>query len=417
MRKRYRHAIAFINTLRSTPRGRQIALLLVGGYAAVLVVMIVGISITLDIGYEISTLISDKLGLPAVHSDRINQELQRLIHLNVAVVLVAMLMGLVMVVLITRNALTMLKQVRQSNQQAEYSRAIAEQKTSELARANQELARTNQALVKTNKSLSNSFEKLNETQDQLVQNEKMASLGGLVAGIAHEINTPVGIGVTAASHLQDKITAFRHKFAQGNLTKTEFTQFLELADETCNILHNNLQRAARLINSFKQVAVDQTSEDMRQFNLQQYLDEVLLSLRPKLKKSRVQVNLECPPHIEILSYPGAVSQILTNFIVNSLLHGYDTQDNGQILVRVIEEENGLLLRYCDDGRGVAADTLPKIFDPFFTTRRSDGGSGLGLHLVYNLVCRQLQGRIRAYNNHPRGLCFDIHFPYGGTVLK
>ena len=206
MRRRLKHAIAFINTLRSTPRGRQIVLLLVGGYAAVLVVMVVGISITLDIGHEMTTLISQKLGLPAVHSDRINQELQRLIHLNVGVVIVAMLMGLVMVVLITRNALTMLKQVRQSNQQAEYSRAIAEQKTSELARANQELARTNQALIKTNKNLSNSLEKLNDTQDQLVQNEKMASLGGLVAGIAHEINTPIGIGVTAASHLQDKIT-------------------------------------------------------------------------------------------------------------------------------------------------------------------------------------------------------------------
>ena len=412
MRRRLKHAIAFINTLRSTPRGRQIALLLVGGYAAVLAVMIVGISITLDIGQEITALISHKLGLPAEHSDRINQALQHLIHLNVGVVIIAMLMGLVMVVLITRNALTMLKQVRQSNQQAEYSRAIAEQKTAELARANQELARTNQALIKTNKNLSNSLEKLNDTRDQLVQNEKMASLGGLVAGIAHEINTPVGIGVTAASHLQDKIAAFRQKFSEGAITKTEFNQFLELSDETCTILHNNLQRAARLINSFKQVAVDQTSEDLRQFNLQHYIDEILLSLRPKLKKSKVQITLDCPADLEILSYPGAISQILTNFIVNSLLHGYDAQDNGHILIRVIEEENGLLLRYCDDGCGVPADTLPKIFDPFFTTRRSEGGSGLGLHLVYNLVSRQLQGRIRAYANQPRGLCFDIHVPYG-----
>ncbi|MBI3188300.1 MAG: hypothetical protein HYZ31_10615 [Gammaproteobacteria bacterium] len=412
MRRRLKHTIAFINTLRSTPRGRQIALLLVGGYAAVLAVMILGITITLNIGQEISTLISQKLGLPAEHSHHINQELLRLIHLNVGVVILAMLMGLVMVVLITRNALTMIRQVHQSNQQAEYSRAIAEQKTTELARANQELARTNQALIKTNKNLSNSLEKLNETRDQLVQNEKMAALGGLVAGIAHEINTPVGIGVTAASHLQDKITAFRHKFAEGAITKTEFTQFLELSDETCTILHNNLQRAARLINSFKQVAVDQTSEDLRPFNLQDYIEEVLLSLRPKLKKSSLRVTLDCPPDIEILSYPGAVSQILTNFIVNSLLHGYDTQDSGHILIRVIEEDDGLLLRYCDDGRGVPVETLPRIFDPFFTTRRGEGGSGLGLHLVYNLVSRQLQGRIRAYANQPRGLCFDIHVPHG-----
>ena len=417
MRRRLRHAISFINSLRSTPRGRQIALLLVGGYATVLVVMVLGISITLDIGHEITTLISQKLGLPAEHSDRINQELQRLIHLNVGVVVVAMLMGLVMVVLITRNALTMLKQVRQSNQQAEYSRAIAEQKTTELARANQELARTNQALIKTNKNLSNSFEKLNDTQDQLVQNEKMASLGGLVAGIAHEINTPIGIGVTAASHLQDKITGFRQKFSEGSITKTEFSQFLASSDEACHILLNNIQRAARLINSFKQVAVDQTSEDLRQFHLKHYIEEILLSLRPKLKKSKVRVTLECPQHIELHSYPGAVSQILTNFIVNSLLHGYDAQDSGHISIQVTEEDEGLLLRYCDDGRGVPVDTLPKIFDPFFTTRRSEGGSGLGLHLVYNLVSLQLGGRIRAYANLPQGLGFDIHFPFGGAVLK
>jgi signal transduction histidine kinase len=410
MRPRFKPLFAFINTLQATPRGRHIALLLLTGYAAVVLVMIVGISITLNIGHEITTLVSEKLGLPATHSVSINLELKRLIHLNVGIVIIAMLMGLVMVILITRNTLAMLKQVHQSNQQGEYLSAIAEQKTFELARANQELARTNQALIKTNKNLSNSLEKLNETQDQLVQNEKMASLGGLVAGISHEINTPIGIGVTAASHLLDTTNDFHQKFNAGDITKSEFKKFLDSSSEACNILLNNLQRAARLINSFKQVAVDQTSEDRRLFNLQHYLEEILLSLRPTLKKTNVQITLNCPAHIELYGYPGALSQIITNFIMNSLLHAYSETDAGQILIEITEEKPGLLLHYCDDGCGVEATILPRIFDPFFTTRRGSGGSGLGLHLVYNLVSRQFKGRIRAYANQPCGLCFDIHFP-------
>jgi signal transduction histidine kinase len=391
------------------PRGRHIVFLLIGGYASVLLVMTIGISITLDIGNEITVLISNKLGLPIEHSERINHELQNLIHLNVGIVILALLMGFIMVVMITRNALTMLRQVHQSNQQAEYSRALAEQKTTELAN-------TNRVLIKTNKNLSNSLEKLNDTRDQLVQNEKMASLGGLVAGIAHEINTPIGIGVTAASHLQDKIIAFRQKFSEDNITKTEFNQFLDLANETCRILFNNLQRAARLINSFKQVAVDQASEDLRKFHLRHYIEEILLSLQPTLKKTNIRINIVCPENLELVSYPGALSQIITNFVLNSLLHGYDEQDTGNILIEVEEETEELLLRYSDDGRGVPAENLSKIFDPFYTTRRSDGGSGLGLHLVYNLVSQQLNGRIRAYNNNPNGLAFDIHFPFRGTSI-
>ena len=408
MRWRFKSITSIIKTLNATPRGRHIALLLISGYAAVLLVMIIGISITLDIGHEITSLISDKIGLPVEQSARINLELQRLIHLNIGVVILAMLMGLIMVALITRNTLAILRQVHSSNQQGDYLRTIAEQKSLELAR-------TNQALVKTNRHLNNSLEKLNDTQDQLVQNEKMAALGGLVAGIAHEINTPVGIGVTAASHLLDKITGFQQKFTADNITKTEFQHFLDASTEACHILLNNLQRAARLINSFKQVAVDQTSEHRRQFNLQHYIEEILLSLRPTLKKSNVKITLECPAHIELLGYPGALSQIITNFIMNSLLHGYAAADAGNVLIQISEQPQGLLLHYSDDGCGADAAILPKIFDPFFTTRRSTGGSGLGLHLVYNLVSHQFKGRIRAYANQPRGLCFDIHFPADTTT--
>lgn len=261
---------------------------------------------------------------------------------------------------------------------------------------------------RANEALKKTLDELRQTQDQLVQTEKMASLGSLVAGVAHEINTPLGIGVTAASTLSGRAEELRDSLKAETLTASELNRFLELVEQTTAIILNNLQRGATLVQSFKQVAVDQSTAEHRSFGVRSYLEEILLSLRPKLKKTRVEVELDCDPDLEIDSYPGALSQIITNLVVNALTHAFEPDQDGQILIRVRPTDEGLNLEFRDDGRGITADVLPRIFDPFFTTRRGAGGSGLGLHIIFNLVTQQLGGRIRADSTPGQGTVFTLN---------
>lgn len=260
---------------------------------------------------------------------------------------------------------------------------------------------------RANATLQEALDQLKETQDQLVQTEKMASLGGLVAGVAHEINTPIGVGVTAASTLKSRSEEMRIAFEQEELTASGLHRYFDMVGQSTSILLTNLERAANLIQSFKQVAVDQTSPEIRAFRLAEYIHEILLSLRPKLKKTHIEVRLECDPDLCIRSYPGVLSQVLTNLVMNALTHAYGPNDTGTIVIHIEPIDGGLRLLFRDDGAGIPTDAVPHIFDPFFTTRRNAGGSGLGLHIVYNLVTQQLGGRIRVHSEVGMGTEFTI----------
>jgi PAS domain S-box-containing protein len=252
---------------------------------------------------------------------------------------------------------------------------------------------------------------LRQAQQDLIQAEKMASLGSLVAGVAHEINTPLGNTLTASSHLYDKVLELSVMLDENRLRRSDLLAFVSLLTETTRLMVTNCERAAELVQSFKQVAVDQTSGERRRFDLKRYIDEVLLSLRPRLRKTGHRIMVDCPDHLEIDGYPGALSQLLTNFLLNSLMHAYAPGEAGEITIRVRLIEDGQIeLIYADDGRGIPAELLGRIYDPFFTTRRGSGGSGLGLHIVYNLVTGTLRGQITVASEPDRGTCFIVRFP-------
>ncbi len=265
-------------------------------------------------------------------------------------------------------------------------------------------------LAATNKELTATLERLNQAQKQLIQSEKMASLGGLVAGVAHEINTPVGIGVTAASHLEDKTRAMLDEFRGGALKRASLEEYLGVCDESTHMILANLRRASDLIRSFKQVAVDRSTEEKRVFRLRGYLEQVLLSLRPHLKKTAIVVELECDPELEIDSYPGLWSQIVSNLVMNALQHAFEPGQAGRIGIAAVLEQERLRFTFSDDGRGIAPEHLGKIFEPFFTTYRQKGGSGLGLSIVYNLVTQTMGGTIHVASEPGHGAVFNIMVP-------
>ena len=261
------------------------------------------------------------------------------------------------------------------------------------------------------RELIDSLHHLEMTRSDLVESEKMASLGGLVAGIAHEINTPVGITVSAASYLQDRTQALREKLHGGLLEQADLQSYLDDASNSARLLLSNANRAARLVQSFKQLAVDQASDERRQFALREYVEETLLSLEPELRGMPVAVHVDCPTGIEMDSYPGPLAQVLTNLVLNSLQHAFEPGVPGQIRITArTADADEVVLRYEDDGRGIPADLHRKIFEPFFTTRRGLGGSGLGLHLVYNIVTGRLNGSIGVESRAAGGTLFVIRLP-------
>jgi signal transduction histidine kinase len=260
------------------------------------------------------------------------------------------------------------------------------------------------------KEVNRAVDQLHETQDRLVRNEKMASLGALVAGVSHEINTPVGIGVTAASGLHEHARRLKRLYADDALKKSDLDNFLQLTSESTDIILRNLQRAADLIQSFKQVAVDQASGERRQFAMRRYLEEVLRSLGPKLKRTPHAVNVDCDETLVLDSYPGALAQVLTNLISNSLVHAFPDGRTGRIDIAVRRLSDQVRLEYADDGAGIPPEHLRRVFDPFFTTKRGSGGSGLGMHIVYNLVTQMLGGTIDIASTVGRGTRVTVTFP-------
>ena len=259
-------------------------------------------------------------------------------------------------------------------------------------------------LRQTNQSLIDSMEQLKRAQAELIQNEKLVSLGTLVSGIAHEVNTPLGISITASSHLEEELRRTQVELNENRLTKSGFENFLDECNETVALLTGNLNRAAELIKSFKKVAVDQSSDKVRLVKLGTYVDEIVLSLRPRLKRTPIKVHNDIDPLIEVILSPGALAQIITNLIMNSVIHGFDDgQQEGNIWLRASEQDERLILTYADDGNGMDAQTLKHVYDPFFTTRRSEGGSGLGMNIVYNLVTSKLNGSIDTQSQPGQGV--------------
>ncbi|MBS4047473.1 MAG: PAS-domain containing protein [Alphaproteobacteria bacterium] len=253
---------------------------------------------------------------------------------------------------------------------------------------------------------------LRGAQANLILAEKMASLGSLVAGMSHEISTPLGIGVSAASHLAEEVEQLTNSFRDGQLKRTDLEDFLETATEATRIMQGNLTRAARLIQAFKQVSVDQTTDEVRDFGLGEYLQEIMLSLAPALRRTAHRVEIDCAPHLMIRNRPGALGQIVTNLLMNALQHGYDGRtEPGLIHIAVtVPREGRIVMEFRDNGKGIAADDLPRVFDPFFTTKRGTGGTGLGLHIVYNLVSQVLGGTIAVSSRPGEGTRFTISFP-------
>ncbi|TAD90685.1 MAG: hypothetical protein EAZ99_05195 [Alphaproteobacteria bacterium] len=261
---------------------------------------------------------------------------------------------------------------------------------------------------------------LQTAQEDLVQAERLASLGGLVAGVAHEINTPVGTALTAVTALREQLDGFRSLHASGRLTRSELERFLAGVDLGTDFVFANVRRAAELVASFKQVAVDRTSEQERQFHLVAYLQDVLNSLRPRLRRTPHTVELVGPEELEIVSYPGALSQILTNFITNALMHAFEEDTKGHIRIEVRspsepERHGEVELSVSDDGVGINPALIKRVFEPFVTSRRGSGGTGLGLHIVYNLVTARLGGRISVESTPGQGTRFVIRFPTGLAV--
>lgn len=265
-------------------------------------------------------------------------------------------------------------------------------------------------LSQTNTELHDALERIERTQNHLVNVEKMAALGELVAGVAHEINTPVGVAVTGASFLRERTRQVMEAFESGQLKKSDLDTYIKLAAESSRMLMNNLERAAELVQSFKKVAVDQSSEAMRVFRIVEYTNEVLLSLRPKLKQTRHLVEVEGAEDLEVESYPGLFSQIITNLIINSLVHAFESNEGGRMVLRYELIDGELVFTYTDNGKGIPAENLGRIFDPFFTTRRGRGGSGLGLHILYNIVSGRLGGTIDCKSVIGEGTTFQMTLP-------
>ncbi len=251
---------------------------------------------------------------------------------------------------------------------------------------------------------------LRRTQESLLQSERLASLGSLVAGVAHEINTPVGIALTSASVLKEATEQLQAAVAGDGLKKSVVLRYLETAAESTRLIMNNAYRAAHLIHSFKQIAVDQTSEARRRFALMEYIEEIVTSLHPKLKTIHIELKQDGAGDIVLDSYPGAFAQLITNLVLNCAEHAFNAGEPGRIEIGARLCGDTVEIELADNGKGIAPEALDRIFDPFFTTRRGQGGTGLGLNIVYNLVAKQFGGTIAVRSTLGQGTRFTLRIP-------
>jgi PAS domain S-box-containing protein len=265
--------------------------------------------------------------------------------------------------------------------------------------------------IEAEKALREALQSLRETQTSLIEAEKLAALGRLVAGVAHEVNNPVGICLTLASTLERKSALFGAEVAGGDVKRSSLNDFLETCRDGSAQLVANLNRVAELIQSFKQVAADRISSDQRAFDLGDLTQQVLTSLRPSLRKDNLKLDVECQPNLLINSYPGSYGQLLTILFVNSVVHAFPDGKKGTVAIKVrASGKDSVEILFADDGCGMSADVRRHAFDPFYTTRRHLGSTGLGLHILHNIVTNRLGGRLNLDSSPGAGTKFQITLP-------
>jgi len=309
------------------------------------------------------------------------------------------------------------KTAHQNNQDGELYEELS-QLNNELANTQRELSKKNMQLQhqrkdleKLNATLLTTIAELHQTRDELAQSEKMASLGRLVSGFAHELNTPIGIAVGSASALQGEARKIKWILDQEEIDVDELLSAVDGIDSGFELTLSNLERAGNLISSFKRTAVDQTSGELRSFSVLEVIQDTLNTLNNHFKKTEITIQVSCPSDLKIVSLPGALEQILTNLLMNSLIHGFDEgKRSGEIHIEAHLQAQQLQLIYTDNGCGMSAENLEKIFEPFFTTHRAHGGTGLGAYICYNLVTTQLKGNITCHSQLEQGVKFDITYP-------
>lgn len=278
----------------------------------------------------------------------------------------------------------------------------------ELIEAQNEISRLSEAeKEKLENLVAIRTEELKFAMDELIEKEKLASLGALVSGISHEINTPLGVSISAISFLEQISNTLLKNIENNAVNKSDFITFLNNLIESVDIINTNIFRAASLVRSFKEISVKQSANEKVKFNVKNYVDSTILSLKHEYKNTTHTINLVCDENLEVLSYPGAFSQILTNLIINSLIHGFKDIKYGEINIEFYKNNNNLYWIYKDNGNGISNENISHIFDPFFTTNRNKGGSGLGLNIVYNLVTGQLNGKIKVLSEINKGTTFNI----------
>lgn len=291
-------------------------------------------------------------------------------------------------------------------------RKAAEAKVAQLNQTLEARVRERTAdLEAANQQLEATLATLKQAQDHLVQSEKLASLGALVAGVAHELNTPMGNAYMISTSLREIGREFTTAFEKGALKRSSLQHYVQQVNEAAELVSRNLQRASEMITQFKQVTADQTSAQRRKFELRQNIEEVLSTLQPQFKHTSHQLVVEIPPGLHFDSYPGPLGQVVTNIVFNALFHAFTEEENGVITVRAEALDAGQVrLTLSDNGCGIPAENLGRIFDPFFTTRLGSGGTGLGLHIVYNTVTRILGGRIDVRSAPGEGCSFTLEIP-------
>ena len=310
---------------------------------------------------------------------------------------------------------TLVEQVGEFTDRLSHSNQLLQQEQQRVAELNttleQRVAERTRELAAKNTEVQESLQQLKLTQQRLVSMEKHEALGEIVAGLAHEINTPLGISVTAVSALDEHLRTLERQYRQQPPEWQDWHEFTTLARESLQISSHNLQRAADMIERFKQVTVDQSSEQRREFDLHDYLQSILLSLRPYYKYRPLNIEVDCPPRLYISSYPGSLAQIITNLMMNTLTHAFpDDQQTGQIVIQARQDGADIRLTFRDNGRGMDEQTLQHFFQPFYTTRRNQGGSGLGGYIIQDLVTHQLHGEASVRSQPGEGCEVVLRFP-------
>lgn len=293
-----------------------------------------------------------------------------------------------------------------------YGRAISSAQRAELEQALREAnAELEEKVIERTQELNQTLDELKNTQAHLIETEKMAALGGLVSGVAHEVNTPLGVAITSLSHIKEEVDRLRKDYEQGNLDENSFTNFLSEFDSAHMIARSNMDRAAKLVSDFKKTAVGQSSSVVEKVVLKESIDALLTSLNPMYKNRNVQIFTTIPDELSLVTYSGAIDQVITNLVSNSCSHGFKGNDRDyEIYISAKQSGNGIILDYRDNGMGMDEEVARRVFEPFYTTNRANGGSGLGMSITFNLITQKLGGEIRLEPSSQNGVHFQIKLP-------